>query len=93
MAVNFDINEGFKNKETSRFLKIIIGVVTFVIIGVFIYLALNGKHNKLPGGIEMNIPVSKSDSLRIEKDTIVINNNQKNYNIDNKGTINIDSNK
>ena len=93
MAVNFDINEGVENKETSLFFKIIIGSVIIAVIGLLIYLSTNGKHNKLPGGIEMNIPFYKSDSLRLKKDTIVINNNQKNYNIDNKGTINIDSNK
>lgn len=96
MGVNIDVNKGIENKETRSFFKFVFGVIVFIIIvagGILVFLNNNGKHIKLPGGIEMNIPVYKSDSLKIKKDTIVVNNNQKNYNIDNKGTINIDSNK
>lgn len=91
MALKFNINRGFENRETSSFLKIIVGSVILAVICLLVYLSLNGKHNKLPGGIETNIPVYKQDTMRIKKDTIVVNNNQKNYNIDNKGIINIDS--
>lgn len=93
MAVKFDINKWLETKGNSGFLKIMLTIITFVIITGSVYLATNGKYNKLPGGIEMNIPVYKYDSLRISRDTIVINNNQKEFNIDNKGTININSDK
>jgi hypothetical protein len=54
--IKFDLNKGMENKGTSTFLKIIL-LSAFVIAAiVFIYFSFNGKHNKLPGGFENNIP-------------------------------------
>lgn len=81
----FDLNRAIEHKRTRVFTSVILVVLTLFLLLFGGYLILNNKHNKLPGGIETNIPVSS--------DTIppVINNTQKteiNIN-ENKGDINI----
>lgn len=53
MPVSFDVNTALKDKKTKRFIFIII-IAAFIYFG---YLILNNKHNKLPLGIETNIPL------------------------------------
>ena len=58
MGVDFNVNEEVNKNKSSRYF---IGAIIVVILIVLIILALNGKHNKLPGGVETNIP---SDTLQ-----------------------------
>ena len=77
MGVKFDINKAFENKEVASFFKFIAILLIIAFIGIIIYLSENNKHNKLLGGVELNIPIAKPDSPISKKDSLVINNNQK----------------
>ena len=53
MSVDFNVNDEMNRSKTSR---IILWTAGGLIVLTLLFLALNGKHNKLPGGVETNIP-------------------------------------
>lgn len=56
MGLHFDINEGMKDKQTRTFTFILVGTPVGAMVLLLLVWGLNGKHNKLPGGIETAIP-------------------------------------
>lgn len=86
MSANFDVNRSMEHKKTGVFSKVVIAIALLVVSSIFLYLILNGKHNKLPVGIETNIPLETPDTVK--RDTISINSQTNEINIEeNKGDI------
>ena len=66
--IKYDVNKKIPGKKVKNFAFIVAGVSVGSFWAVFVILALSHKHNKLPGGFEINIP----DSIRVINDTTTL---------------------
>jgi len=77
--IDFNLNKGMENPKTAKFIKRTFLAVLLLIGGISIFLVFNGKHNKLPAGIETNIPTpapvdsSKNINMRDNNGTMNVN--------------------
>ena len=66
MATNFNLNKAMKDR-TFRVVAIIAVLAILFFVG---YLIFNGAHNKLPGGIETNIPKESENVKQKQTDNV-----------------------
>lgn len=62
MPAKIDVNKGIEKSMTFRVLFVLVVIGVLVFAG---FLVFNGKHNKIPGGFETNIPTQNDTATRI----------------------------
>jgi hypothetical protein len=66
MAVNLDLNEGIKDKESRKFVRPVILAVLVFVISLFIASLFTKKDVSVgPNGIRVTTPISSKDTAQI----------------------------
>jgi len=69
-----DVNRGLENPRTRKTIKVwgygLVGTTLFISLLICIELVANGKHNKGPWGIEINIPPTGDTARKVNYDSL-----------------------